>query len=79
MGTSAEYCRRNGLNSRQFYAVQERLGLSKPLRKGRPPKAFVRVQASPAAATELMAPPRVRGLPDAKWVAELVLALMAQR
>lgn len=79
IGTGAAYCRRNGINPKQFYVMQERLGISaRPAQKR--PKAFVRVEpvaASPADEGRPLG--RTQSLPDAKWVAELVKALMAQR
>lgn len=79
MGTGAEYCRRNGINGKQFYAMQEKLGLSrnKPARK--PAKAFVKVQAEAKPLSDARPLTRTQPLPDAKWVAELVLAVLAQR
>ncbi len=75
-GSNTLYCRVKGLSHKTFSVYKVKLGFSKP--KGRP-KAFIEVKQPKAAATAEL--PRVqvgpkKSLPDPKWLAEFVVALM---
>lgn len=69
IGTDAEYCKRNGLNDKTFWAHKSKYGFTKPA-KGRP-KKFVKVETEPVRAT-----PQSRS-PDPKWLGEFVAILLA--
>lgn len=81
MGSNAEYCRRNGLSPKVFRSYKKKFGRA----KARAPrlKAFVKVEGeSPASEAPRTAAPRGSSgppLPDARWTAEFVAALMAHR
>ena len=79
-GSDSEYCRRNGLNERTFKKLKIKYGFTKPRRRRE--KLFVQLQNSathresifserPQAASSVN-----RTLPDAKWVASFVVALL---
>jgi len=82
MGTDQEYCRRNGLNPVTFSSYKVKLGFSK---RPRPRvKAFVKVEPKAAAVMTgtlggQVTSQKARVLPDAKWTAELISALMSQK
>ena len=77
-GSDQEYCRANQLGFSQFRKRKRKYGMSAV--RGRPRKAFVRVEAAvePEEEKETMRlyRPRERALPDPKWMAEFVTALL---
>jgi len=75
-GSNAEYCRRNGLNHRIFRAQKKKFGATKS--RVLEPKAFVKIEglASTTSPEPLMRG-RKSNLPDPRWAAEFIAALMA--
>ena len=73
-GTAAEYCRQHDLNHKTFSFYKVRMGFSKP--RGRP-KAFVAVKPkTPEAKVALPSKESRKSIPDARWLAEFVTALL---
>jgi hypothetical protein len=76
-GSNSQYCRDHGLSYKTFSAHKVKLGFSKP--KGRP-KAFIEVKPKvsntekPIVRVESKKP-----LPDAKWLAEFVVTVLASQ
>jgi hypothetical protein len=78
-GSEPEYCDQNGLNFSRFRKYKRKFGMTAP--RGRPRKAFVRVETSPEPAlekhtTRSTRSREFRGLPDPRWMAEFVTALL---
>ena len=77
-GSNAEYCRRNRLDHRVFRSYKKKFGATKP--RASEPKAFVQIQteSQPGSKAEAVRP-RINRLPDPRWTAEFIAALMAAR
>lgn len=71
LGSDSEYCRRNDLNPSTFKAYKLKFGFTKKIK--RPYNKFVKIEQ------DFKAAPHSIKLPDAKWVASFVLALMNER
>ena len=82
LGTDSEYCRRNEINHKTFHAYKKKYGYTKPM-KARRVEKFVNMKLKPEPmqttkpVTQAIASEKV--LPDAKWVAEFVSALLANQ
>ena len=80
IGTDGEYCRRNEISHKTFQAHKKKHGFTKPMKPRRVEK-FVKVKAEPTQivkpVTQAIASNKV--LPDAKWMAEFVSALLANQ
>ena len=78
-GSNAEYCRRNGLDQRVFRAEKKKFGAKKS--RVLEPKAFVKIEshAPEAMSTAPALRPSKANLPDPRWTAEFIAALMAAR
>jgi len=80
IGTDGEYCQRNEISHKTFQARKKKYGFTRPM-KARRLEKFVKVKAEP----EQVAKPVVQAiasnkvLPDAKWMAEFVVALLAKQ
>ena len=74
-GSNSEYCRVNNLSLSTFFSHKSRLGLSKLTKASRARTAFVKVEPRFSADPGEDAEPKMRNLPDPKWVAKFVLAL----
>jgi hypothetical protein len=79
MGSEVEYCRRNSLSLSKLRFYKEKFGMSRQYK--RRPTPFVRVKtaepqqiAKPAEIDRMGYP-----LPDPKWMAEFVTALLGKR
>ena len=74
-GSAREYCRQNGINQRKFRSYRRLFGYTK-LRKS-PQKAFIRIETSSQEPSIHKAMNKKESiLPDPKWVAGLIAALM---
>ena len=78
-GSEPEYCDQNGLNFSRFRKYKRKFGMTAP--RGRPRKAFVRVEPSPEPVAEKEPTRTIRsrefgGLPDPRWMADFVKALL---
>ena len=72
IGTNSEYCRVHGLDKKKFSYFRRRLGFGKP----RPlAKAFVEVR--PQNFEEVVKQAPKKSMPDAKWLAEFAVSLLA--
>ena len=81
LGSDAEYCRRFGLDPKVFRVNKKKFRAAKSKARPAAPSAFVKVEQAPAVPrAEAPAPRRpsaaVAPLPDARWVAEFVAALL---
>ena len=81
LGSDAEYCRRFGLDTKLFRVNKKKFRVTKSKARPAAPSAFVKVeQAAAAPRAESPAPKRpsaaVAPLPDARWVAEFIAALL---
>ncbi len=78
-GSNAEYCRRNGLDPRVFRAEKKKFGATKS--RVLEPKAFVKIESLAPEALSMASAvrPRTGSLPDPRWTAEFIAALMAAR
>ena len=77
-GSNAEYCRRNGLDHLVFRAQKKKFGATKS--RILEPKAFVKIESlASTASPEPLARARKSNLPDPRWTAEFIAALMAAR
>lgn len=75
-GTHAEYCELHGLKLRQFRRYKQKFGSTRTYRP-RKARAFFKVESEAMPQAEPMK--RSRALPDPRWVAELILALVGER
>jgi hypothetical protein len=77
-GSDKEYCRVHGLTKGTFYAYKKRLGFTKALRASqrRSKTAFIKIEPAPEVHQEHVQGIELRTLPDPRWVAALVVALM---
>ncbi len=76
-GTYAGYCESNGLSKSTFHAHKKRLGFSRVSKSKR--RAFVEVTPICELSKE---PSRARSesrLPDPRWVAEVLMAMVGER
>lgn len=69
-GSGVEYCRVHGLSIHSFYGYRRKLGFVNA--KVKPMKRFVRIESP-------IRDEARRTLPDPKWTAEFVRALVASR
>ena len=78
-GSNAEYCRRNGLDHRVFRAQKKKYGAVRA--RVLEPKAFVKIEglAPLAVSTAPALCSRKTSLPDPRWTAEFIAALLAAR
>ena len=80
IGTDGEYCRRNEISHKTFQAHKKKYGFTRPM-KPRGLEKFIKVKAEPdqviKPVTQATASNKV--LPDAKWMAEFVTALLARQ
>ena len=75
-GTSEEYCRANGLSKSTFQVHKRRLGFTRvPKSKG---AAFVRVE-SVRSPPERPVKVQQSRLPDPKWLAQFIMAMVSER
>jgi hypothetical protein len=75
-GSNSEYCRANDLSRGIFYEYKKRLGFGRRPKKRR--SAFVEV-AAVGERLETVSKGRDGRMPDPKWVAHFVTALMMDR
>jgi len=79
MGSEVEYCRRNSLSLSKLRVYKEKFGMSRQYK--RRPSPFVRVR--PAEPKPVAKPTEIdrksHALPDPKWMAEFVTALLGKR
>ena len=79
MGSEVEYCRRNSLSLSKFRSYKEKFGMSRQYK--RRPSPFVRVKA--VESTQIPKSVEVNRvgnrLPDPKWMAEFVTALLSKQ
>lgn len=75
-GSDIEYCLANGLSKGIFYIYKKRLGFTRPPKSER--STFVRVAPAPERSEK---PPKVEEsrLPDPKWLAQFLVALLGKR
>ena len=81
LGSDAEYCRRLGLDPKIFRVNKKKFRATKSKARPAAPSAFVKVEQTAAAPrAESLAPKRpsaaVVPLPDARWLAEFIAALL---
>jgi hypothetical protein len=81
LGSDAEYCRRFGLEPKVFRVNKKKFRATRSKARPAAPSVFVKVeQAAAAPHAESSAPkrasPTVAPLPDARWMAEFIAALL---
>lgn len=75
-GSNAEYCRRNRIDHRVFRSYKKKFGATKA--RAGDPKAFVKIQAESQGGPKVETfRPRNKSLPDPRWTAEFIVALIA--
>ena len=79
MGSEVEYCRRNSLSLSKLRFYKEKFGMSRQYK--RRPTSFVRVKTvePQQVAKPVEMGPKSCSLPDPKWMAEFVIALLGKR
>ena len=78
--SDGEYCRRNGLSLSTFKKYKLKYCVVKPRRQRRQQKAFFHVEPEAIRRIDPVQAPQSqkKTLPDAKWAAEFVIALMSR-
>ena len=74
-GSTMEYCRLHGLNRRAFRAYRKKFGT--PPMRGRQPKAFLKIETGELESPAMAPRSRLSNLPDPRWTAEFLAALLA--
>lgn len=73
--SNVEYCRQHGLSYQIFRHYKKKLGATRPYALGS--KAFVKLKPSPSGIA--IHKPKSHELPDPRWTAQLIRALMDAR
>ena len=76
LGSNQEYCKANGLQKSTFHVHKRRLGFTKPFKKKR--SVFVKV-APVLGRPEKPVKIQQARLPNPKWVAEFIMAMLGER